>query len=615
MPNTNGHGPKRAVLYARVSTDEQARSGYSLAQQIEALRSYAAREGYEVLEEVSDPGQSGASLERPGMDRVRDLVAAGDVSVVLAQDRDRFAREPAYHYLLRREFEEYGCKMRSLNDRGDDSPEGELTDGILDQLAKFERAKTAERTRRGKLQKAREGKVVAVHRPPYGFRYNEARDNYVVDQESMQIIARIFRMVGAEGHTMCATRLAFNREGVRPPSGGTYWSPKYIREAIKDDVYRPHTFEEVAALVSPAVAGRLDPKKRYGIWWFNRRRYASRQVAVSGPDGRSYRREIKVTDKPRSEWVAVPVPDSGIPREWIDAARDSIRDNKRHSKNGDRFWELSGGVLLCAECGCRMVATTVREKKTSSTYHYYKCPKRRRHGLDDACTNRKHNRAEKTEAAVWQLVSGLLKDPARLKAGLEEMIQEERAGMRGDPDQEAKAWLEKLSEVDQERRGYLRLAAKGHLADEELDEVLAELEDTRETAERELEAVRGRKEVLEALERDRDSILATYAEMAPGALDTLTAEERRQVYGMLRIKVEVAADGSMEVRGILSENVRMLRENGRQGEQEVLSENGLVSPFMTFSRCTGSGRPRRASSSLLSSSARGSDGFATLDAP
>ena len=154
MPSTNGHSPKRAVLYARVSTDEQARSGYSLAQQLEALREHATREGYEVLEEVSDPGQSGASLERPGMDRVRNLVAAGEVSAVLAQDRDRFAREPAYLYLLREEFALRGCLLRSLNDRGDDSPEGELADGILDQIARFERLKTAERTRRGKLQRA-----------------------------------------------------------------------------------------------------------------------------------------------------------------------------------------------------------------------------------------------------------------------------------------------------------------------------------------------------------------------------------------------------------------------------------------------------------------------------
>jgi DNA invertase Pin-like site-specific DNA recombinase len=98
MDSGGGNGYKRAILwailYARVSTDEQARSGYSLAQQLEALREYAAREGYEILEEVVDTGQSGASLERPGMDRVRDLVAAGGVAVVLAQDRDRIARLP-----------------------------------------------------------------------------------------------------------------------------------------------------------------------------------------------------------------------------------------------------------------------------------------------------------------------------------------------------------------------------------------------------------------------------------------------------------------------------------------------------------------------------------------
>jgi site-specific DNA recombinase len=220
MPRTNGHGPKRAILYARVSTDEQARSGYSLAQQIEALIEYAAREGYEVLEEVSDPGQSGASLERPGMDRVRDLVAAGGVFVVLAQDRDRFAREPAYHYLLRREFEEHGTKIRSLNDRGDDSPEGELTDGILDQLAKYERAKIAERSRRGKLRKAREGKVIAIHTPNYGFKYDATRDGYEVDENAMQVVRRIFRMIGEEHATLHKVKRELERADVPTARGG-----------------------------------------------------------------------------------------------------------------------------------------------------------------------------------------------------------------------------------------------------------------------------------------------------------------------------------------------------------------------------------------------------------
>jgi hypothetical protein len=82
----------------------------------------------------------------------------------------------------------------------------------------------------------------------------------------MRVIECIFRMVGAEGRTMNATRLAFNREGVRPLSGGRFWSPKCVREAIEDDVYRSHGYEEVAVLVSPDVAARLDPNKRYGIW-------------------------------------------------------------------------------------------------------------------------------------------------------------------------------------------------------------------------------------------------------------------------------------------------------------------------------------------------------------
>jgi hypothetical protein len=83
MHSTNGNGYKRAILYARVSTDEQARSGYSLAQQLEALREYAAGKGYEVLEEVSDPGQSGTSLERPGMDGVCDLEVRGVLRAIV----------------------------------------------------------------------------------------------------------------------------------------------------------------------------------------------------------------------------------------------------------------------------------------------------------------------------------------------------------------------------------------------------------------------------------------------------------------------------------------------------------------------------------------------------
>jgi site-specific DNA recombinase len=552
MPSTDGHGPKRAILYTRVSTDEQVRSGYSLAQQLEALTVYAAREGYEVLEEVSDPGQSGANLERPGIDRVRDLVATGGVTVVLAQDRDRFAREPAYHYLLRKEFEEHGCKIRALNDRGDDTPEGQLTDGILDQLAKFERSKTAERTRRGKLRKAREGKVIASTRPNYGFRYNATRDNYFVDEETMRIIERIFRMVGAEGQTLNAVKRTFNREGVRPPLGGKYWSPKYIRDCIRDDVYRPHTFEEICQVVTPEVATRLDPSRDYGIWWFNRRRTEVKHVSENGPDGRRYRRRIKVTDKPHSEWIAVPVPNSGISREWIDASREAILDNRRPSPNADRVWELSGGMFFCRECGNRMSVHTTSEhrKGAEHKYHYYRCPKRQRHGLE-ACSHNKHYRAADIEARIWEFVTGLLHDPQRLRAGLEEMIEQERAGAYGDPQGAITLWLTKAAETERKRSGFQDMAAEGLITLNELRTKLAGLEETRRTAEMEIENLRGRLERVKELERNRDTLLDSYVGLIPQKLQELEPEERQRIYSMLRLRLVMDPDGSIEATGII----------------------------------------------------------------
>jgi hypothetical protein len=132
------------------------------------------------------------------------------------RNRDRFAREPAYHYLLWREFEEHGTKIRALNDRGDDSLEGELTDGILDQIAKFERAKTAERTRRGRLRRAREGKIIPGRMPNYGFRYDATGDSYEVNETTMPVVRRIFDLI-VESASVNGSKKKLEAEGIPNP--------------------------------------------------------------------------------------------------------------------------------------------------------------------------------------------------------------------------------------------------------------------------------------------------------------------------------------------------------------------------------------------------------------
>jgi len=170
-------------------------------------------------------------------------------------------------------------------------------------------------------------------------------------------------------------------------------------------------------------------------------------------------------------------------------------------------------------------------------YAYYKCARLLRFGKDGCSPDRvrTNHRAEEVERSVWELVSELMQDPKQLVEGLESMIELESHSAHGDPEREAKAWLDKLAEVDSERRGYLKLAARGTITDLELDEALVELEETRATAERELATLRTRQEAIEALERDREVLLEHYAAIAPEALDSLTPEERHRLYKMLRL--------------------------------------------------------------------------------
>jgi site-specific DNA recombinase len=557
--HTHTWGTKKAILYARVSTEEQGKRGYSLAQQLEALREHAAGEGYEVLEEVSDRAQSGVSLERAGMDRVRDLVAEGGVHVVLAQDADRITRDPAHRAFLDDEMGRLGTRLVALDDWGDDSHEGELLKYMKGWVSKGESLKTAERTRRGKLRKAREGKIIAGATPNYGFRYNAARDGYEVDEATMAVVRRVFRMVGAEGASLHAVQRSLEHEGIRAPKGGPYWSRSFLRRLLLEEVYKPHAFEELAPLVSPEVAARLDGRGGHGVWWFNRRRVVGR--------GRGRRSS---EEKPREEWVAVPVPDAGVPRGWVDAAREAIKDNYRPKSKNHRYWELTGGILRCGECGRRMIGhsmTTNRGGK-KRTYYYYVCPKK---GLEHirACRNKNH-RAEPLEGKVMDAVADLLNDPSRLARQIRERIQRERDAA-ADPHEEIKALQERLEGLGAMRRSYQYQQAAGLMTLEELGLRLSELDEAREALRRDLETVHNRREHIEALETHRHILLGLYMGYTTGGLGIFRPEERRRIYGALGLAVSASENGDVEIRGTFESDIYPAEERTMEVIAEIRS--------------------------------------------
>ena len=142
------------------------------------------------------------------------------------------------------------------------------------------------------------------------------------------------------------------------------------------------------------------------------------------------------------------------------------------------------------------------------------------------------------------------------------MIAQEREGYHEDPELELALRKEGLTEVEARRSPFRDTAAEGLVTLAELRAKLGEPEDARRTAEAEAKTLRHRADRARDLEPDKETLLSTYAELVPEQLDALTSDERRQVHGMLRLRWEASADGTLEGRDLLSENSGVVRGGG-----------------------------------------------------
>jgi site-specific DNA recombinase len=160
----------KAAIYARVSTERQAERG-TIGSQVEALRAHVAAAGHELAGEYCDDGHSGARLDRPGLDALRDAAEAGLFEVVCCLSADRLARSYAYQVLILDELARLGVTVRFTDAPGldDQDPQAKLLTQVQGMIAEYERAKIGERYRRGKLFRSRAGEVIS-RKAPYGYR-------------------------------------------------------------------------------------------------------------------------------------------------------------------------------------------------------------------------------------------------------------------------------------------------------------------------------------------------------------------------------------------------------------------------------------------------------------
>lgn len=213
-----------AAIYARVSAERQERF-QTIDNQLAALRAWAEAAGHELSERhvFRDEGFSGARLDRPGLDALRDAVRDGEIDILAVLTPDRLTRRYAYQALLSEEFRRAGCTVAFLNRPISDDPGDQLLLQIQGAVAEYERALLSERFRRGKLQKARAGQLVGVH-PPCGYRYlprrNGVAGQLTIDEAEAETVRMLHGWLTEERMTLrrILKRLNFGSwfAGLRP---------------------------------------------------------------------------------------------------------------------------------------------------------------------------------------------------------------------------------------------------------------------------------------------------------------------------------------------------------------------------------------------------------------
>jgi hypothetical protein len=247
------------------------------------------------------------------------------------------------------------------------------------------------------------------------------------------------------------------------------------------------------------VADRLDPRKTYGVVWTGRHNWRVIE-RVRLPDGEGYRNLRKHTEKPKEEWIGLPVPGSGVPRGVAERARRNVELRvPAPPKKGRRFWDLSGGVLRCAECGRAVSGHTVSPRGRKRSYYYYVCPSKVEEYWKTACPNRNH-RAADLEARVRGFVTRLIENPDTLR---EQVEQQARAARESKPwvrdAREAATTRERLAKLEAVADKYRDQQAEGFITMTGLREKLDGLAEERETLEARLEALADRERGLREL--------------------------------------------------------------------------------------------------------------------
>jgi site-specific DNA recombinase len=498
----------RVAIYARVSSESQEARG-TIGSQVDALRQKLAEFGHDIVQEYTDDGYSGARLDRPGLDALRDAAEAGRFEQVWCLTPDRLARSYAYQILVTDELARHGVPVRYLDAPPlNDDPEATLLVQVQGVIAEYERAKIAERNRRGRLFRARAGEIV-YRLVPYGYRRiprGPAGPSHLdVYEPEAVVVRRVFDDFVAGGCSMRRICRGLYEDGLPSPTGKATWSIACLSKMLANSTYK----------------GRA---------------VYNRHQAVPPATGRKSTRNIL---RPREEWIEIPVPVI-VSDEVFEAAQRVSRDHTYFSprRSGPGRWLLRR-LVVCGHCGVKTYCQDSNGRH-GRTLRYYVCNRRRSleaGGPDRACPQ-PSTRAEALEVLVWDQLRQALLQPEILRQG------QARLGARtGQPDDDLLAAQlnrldRRLQQTEGERRRVVDLYQMQAIALAEFQTRHREVVERQRQLQQEREAlVTERKAV--AINHQLARRIDAFADRVRQGIDTLDFEQRQRLVRLLVEQVRV----------------------------------------------------------------------------
>jgi site-specific DNA recombinase len=366
------------ALYARVSSAQQEKQG-TIESQVAALEVYAAAQGWPIAPEhrYLDNGYSGARLDRPGLECLRDAAWRGELVRVLILAPDRLARHYAYQYVVLEELERAGCRVVFTTGSFDHTPEERLVREVHGLFAEFERAALQERSRRGKLHAARQGQFF-TGAGPYGYTYLPTRDgrrsHCVVHEAEATIVRQMFTWLVEEQLSTYAIAQRLSSLGVPTRLGSPTWTAGSVYKVLNNRLYS-------------------------GEHYYNR--------SMNLPETGMHRRPTKDPRRclrPREEWIAVPW-EAIIAVELFEMGQRQLQLNRERSPRKTRLPYLLAGLLYCGYCGRRLGG------HARTTRGCYECTRRR---SSEPATQRCRLRCvsqQDIEPVVWEHIARVLQRP------------------------------------------------------------------------------------------------------------------------------------------------------------------------------------------------------------